>query len=79
MKQHKRLARIKHQSIIAIAEMIKFTMSLSADVKLAALYIKVQQCVSLHQALIKMGHPQSPTQVKVGNLTTVEVIKNNIE
>eukprot|EP00804_Cyclotella_cryptica_P012530 CCRYP_017712-RC/>CCRYP_017712-RC protein AED:0.41 eAED:0.41 QI:0/-1/0/1/-1/0/1/0/98 len=57
--------------ILDIEQLIKVVMSLAAEAKLGALYIR--------HLLIEMGHPQPPTPIQTDNSKAMGVVNNTTQ
>jgi hypothetical protein len=65
-------------AILTIAQIIMAVMSLAAEAKIGALYIKCREAVPACHTLEFLGHPQPPTPIQTHNTMALGVVNNNI-
>eukprot|EP00957_Ditylum_brightwellii_P171961 13092503-Ditylum_brightwellii.AAC.1 len=53
-------------------------MASAAEAELGALFENAKEAVSIHNALVELGHPQPPTPIQVNNAVVHCIINSNI-
>ena len=61
------------------ATILKYLVSLAAEAEYGGLFINAKSAVPLRQALIDMGHPQSPTPIQTDNDTATGLANQTIK
>ena len=62
-----------------VAKVIKFVISSATEAEIGALSINAKLAIPIRQVLIKMGHPQPPTKIKMDNSTAEEFVNDKIK
>ena len=61
--------------IHVVCKILQNIMASDTDKELSSLFVNAQDAVQIRTTLIETNHPQPPTPIQVGNLTTVEITK----
>jgi hypothetical protein len=65
-------------AVLSITQIIKFVMALTAESKLAALFVTAREMIPHCQTLIDMGWPQPKSPIQTNNSTATRVTNNTI-
>ena len=71
--------KLLNGSISVLTKIIKFVMASAAKEEITVLFMNAKLAVSIRQALIEMGHPQSATKIITDDCTADGFVNNTIK
>lgn len=64
---------------LILAKIIKNAMTSVAEAEVVTIYLNAQAALAIRQCLIKLGHPQAPTPLKIDTVTARGILTGTIK